>query len=47
MFEKIRGHGLKLNKSMWHIAVNELAFLGHIIYLSQLKKEGFKSFLGC
>ena len=24
MFEKIRGHGLKLNKSMCHIAVNNI-----------------------
>ena len=29
VLEKIRSHGLKLNKSKCQIAVNELVFLGH------------------
>ena len=31
VFKKIRSHGLKLNKSKYSIAVNELVFLGHVI----------------
>ena len=37
VFEKIRNHGLKLNKSKCQIAVNELVFLEHII-----SSDGFK-----
>ena len=35
MFEKIRSHGLKLNKSKCQIAVNELVSLGHIVMVSK------------
>ena len=31
VFEKVRSHRLKLNKSKCQIAVNELVFLGHVI----------------
>ena len=42
MFEKIRSHGLKLNKSKCHMAVNELVFLGHVISCDGIKADPTK-----
>ena len=39
VFEKIRSHGLKLNKSRCQVAVNELIFLGHIISRDGIKAD--------
>ena len=39
MFEKIRSHDLKLNKSKCQIAVNELVFLGHVISCDVIKAD--------
>ena len=39
VFEKIRSHGLKLNKSKCQIAVNELVFLGHVISRDAIKAD--------
>ena len=39
VFEKIRSHGLKLNKSKCQIAVNELVFLGHVISRDGIKAD--------
>ena len=39
VFEKIRSHGLKLNKSKCQIAVNELVFLGHVISHDGIKAD--------
>ena len=39
MFEKIRSHGLKFNKSKCQITVNELVFLGHVISRDGIKAD--------
>ena len=39
MFEKIRSHRLKFNKSKCQIAVNELVFLGHVISRDGIKAD--------
>ena len=39
MFEKIRSHGLKFNKSKCQIAVNELVFLRHVISRDGIKAD--------
>ena len=39
VFEKIRSHGLKLNKSKCQIAVNELVFLGHVISCDDIQAD--------
>ena len=39
VFEKIRSHKLKLNKSKCQIAINELVFLGHIISRDGIKAD--------
>ena len=39
MFEKVRSHELKLNKSKCQIAINELVFLGHVISRDGIKAD--------
>ena len=39
VFEKIRSHGLNLNKSKYQIAVNELVFLEHAISRDGIKAD--------
>ena len=45
MFEKIRSHGLNLNKSKYQIAVNELVFLEHAISRDGIKANPKKFML--